>query len=178
MKTHKSRSWQLRRSELNHNWLKNVYLGYFARVQGILDGALEDPEGLTLFLNELPRWEHRRDEFKRLASGYETAMSPRGLLEIAPLSNLPIPERRWLGEVIHVLWMSKYHVVADVNLVKERLQGVDQAYDAAQECLLGLPPTPRVKDIARCRGELAALRSACLQLTEAVHRLQSEVRVV
>ena len=178
MKTDISRTWQLRRSELNHNWLKNVYVGYFARMQGILDGVVEDPEGLALFLDELPQWERRREEFTALASSYEIAMSPRGLLEHAPMSNLPLHERRWLGDVIHVLWMAKYQVADDARLIGTRAIAVNRAYDAVQKCLSGLPSAPQVKDIALCRGELANLRVACLDLTKAVHRLQSEVRVV
>ena len=106
-----SQSWQFRRNEFNHDWLKNQYLPILAKFQNLLKNELEDKRLEKTFVElVIPQWEERKKQAIALVNDFESHMSPKALLEEDPLLNLPSEFRSWLRDLIHMLWMSRYPV--------------------------------------------------------------------
>jgi hypothetical protein len=96
-----STSWQRRRSELNHDWLKNRYLPALAKWINILDDYVEDYGFEKDFLElTLPQWEEHRLLVIALIESFEIEMSPGIQLSHPPLSHLPESTKMWLHSLI------------------------------------------------------------------------------
>ena len=73
--------WQKRRSEFNHDWLKNRFIPALAKWLNLLDDRIEDLSFEHTFVETvLPQWEDHREEALALPRDFEQEMSPRTLL--------------------------------------------------------------------------------------------------
>ncbi len=172
--------WQRRRSQFNHDWLKNVYLPALAKWQRILDGDVEDEAFVPMFASELlPKWSEHVADVTALLSSYEACMSPRTLLSLAPLNHCPPADVGWLGGLVHALWLSRCRVEERVAIVHRSLTLVCEAFAGL---LLESPeadrPTGRFLGASANPGAFQKFRAACTDLSEKIHTLESRVRVV
>jgi len=178
LNTKASENWQQRRSEFNHNWLKNTYHGYILRFHKILDGATKDQEdGVRLFLEKFPEWEQRRVELKELINEYGDLLSPKSLLNINPLSNLSEEDKLWMGEVINERWMSKYNVPEQIKIAEECLEKVDLSYDILKKRMENVKILQDISDKDGCKKEVETFRDACVELGSAVNRFHNRIRI-
>lgn len=168
--------WQRRRSRFNHDWLKNQYLLSFGKCVNVLAGEVEDPDfDEEQFLREvIRRWEERGGEGLALGQEYESAMSPAGLFEWAPLRNCSPDTVAWLRPLIHELWKARCRV-------SERAQAVLDAANATQTAFVALKAA--VEDKMDESHETLADRfndfsNCCQRLSQAISHLESTVRVV
>ena len=170
-------SWQKRRSEFNHDWLKNRYLPALAKWINILDDRVDDPEFQRRFPKTiLNQWREYGPQARLLAETFETDMSPRILLESCPLSDLPLATREWLGQTIHALWLSRYPV-------RQWIAETVAAADAANSCYLGLreaidskaPST--LPELRSLRPAFASFQGLCQALARMVELLPPTILI-
>src|ERR1044072_7135922 len=121
--------WQKRRNTFNHDWLKNQYMPALARYLNLLDGLIEDDEFAQSFVSQiLPEWESHREEAANLIKSFECEMSPQRLLECSPLSRCDEHTKRWLGNLMHALWLKRYPVAQWVTDAMHAVENADAAY--------------------------------------------------
>ena len=111
-------AWQKRRSEFNHDWLKNRYIPALAKWLNLLDDLIEDaPAEAGFVASVLPQWEGRSQEGLALAHDFVTAMSPAGLLDCIECLRRRT-DKEWLRQLIHQLWLARYPIhewIADAS---------------------------------------------------------------
>ncbi len=96
--------WSNSRARLNHDWLQNQYLIFLAARQQDLGAMVCGEESRLEVRAQLLEWEHQEKAFLELADQTEQALSPRQLLDLPPLDQLPLSEKAWLGDLIHELY--------------------------------------------------------------------------
>jgi len=171
-------AWQLRRSEFNHRWLKNEYMPALARLLNVLEGHIEDSEFQQTFVEDvLPRWKTHYPEVLSLIHDCENDMSPRRLFEHPPLSRWP-REHRWLPEIVHVLWLSKYQVA---DKVSDSLAAANQANELYVNLREALECDPRGESVSRLealRDRFADFRDKCQELAKSIERFPNKIFVI
>jgi len=171
-------TWQKRRSEFNHDWLKNRYLPALAKWINILDDRVEDQE----FQREFPRtilnqWLEYGPQGHLLAERFESEMSPRVLLERYPLSRLPGPTRDWLGPLVHELWLSRYPVrqwVADTVAASD---AVNTAYGLLRDSIAS-KANSTVEELRPLRSTFTRFQRLCQGLARTIEEFPSKLLVI
>jgi hypothetical protein len=168
--------WQRRRSEFNHDWLKNRYLTAISKWMNVLDGHIEDPVFETIFLRQiLPQWEDRVGNVRELIGTFEFEMSPARLLDQEPLCALSGEHKQWLADALHRLWMARRPVRQRVEEAFAAIEGADSAYRVLVQRIetrtqaAGLIPT---------RDAFAAFGARCRILARCIEVFPSTVEVV
>lgn len=168
-----STSWQRRRSELNHDWLKNRYLPAIAKWINILDDYVEEPGFEKDFLEvTLPQWEEHRLLVIALIESFEIEMSPGIQLSHSPLSSLPESTKMWLRPLISALWMNRYPIADWKAAVLACVGSAEDDYHLLQKLVQGKP----VLDIVQLRSyrkEFAIFQSHCQSLAKTIEALPS-----
>lgn len=171
------RPWQQRRIEFNHNWLKNRYLPGLHRFLNFLRDEIEDPEFGTDFLTTHFRaWEQSRDQVAELCNSFEYEMSPRRLLDIAPLVYVDPETRSWLGDILHHAWLTRYSVH---DWVRDGTS-CTAAVDACYRTILPLLPESG-SSVAKLRSltpRFEQLGHLCEQLARAIERFPRQILIV
>ncbi len=170
--------WQRRRSELNHDRLKNQFLPALAKWLNLLDDRLEDPAFERSFVRSvLPQWWRLRDEAVALADSCEAEMSPRRLVEAGPLRRAAAPTRAWLGPLAHALWLARYAVRGRADAVRDRAAAAQAAYARLEEGLHEHAPRCSAAGLRPLRPRFAEFRDRCRELARAIEAFPSEVKV-
>jgi hypothetical protein len=168
------RSWETRRSEFRHDWLKNTYIN---RLDGFLSGlnaANPDLEWLLEFVEEdLPAWEEKKGEARWVIDNYEDEMSPRTLFGRPPLSRCAPETKRWLADLVHQLWRSRYDTTEATENARRALEDVNDTYDELDEQIEGTPDIAQLKTL---RPAFEDLKEACEDLGNAMSNFLREVR--
>ncbi len=168
-------AWQERRSRFNHNWLKNQFLPALESFHNALKGQLERADLDRSFLEvDLPQWESQRAEAYALAADFVRDMSPWTLFDQAPLARYDEETKKWLGDVVHALWMARYPVHHWVDEASARVRNVDAAYNCLQATLRTCPDTWTA---AKLLPVVNNFRLACHCLAKAIEQFPSTVRV-
>jgi hypothetical protein len=171
-----SNLWQKRRSEFNHDWLKNQYMPTLATWINLLDGRIEDFEYEDTFVaNALPQWELHRGEASALAEDFEQLMSPRQLFSYAPLSHCDEDTKQWLGDLTHALWLSRCPVKQLMGTTLEAIESVNEAYKQIQEALRSCPDTKSARALRVYRMQFSNLRERCQDLADAISAFPREI---
>lgn len=171
-------AWQQRRSQLNHDWLKNKYLPALEKLLNLLDDHLEDPEFERGFVSgHLPAWEQQRAEAVRLVEDFEPEMSPRLHLDRLPLSLHDEETRHWLANAVHSLWLARHPVRQWVVEARERANEVEAAYRQLREQLQACPDTISAASLRPLRALFDQFRRSCQNLARAFERFPCEVIV-
>jgi hypothetical protein len=172
------RNWQKRRSEFNHDWLKNRYLPALAKCANILDGRVEDPEFETDLPKTLGQWCDHRNEPRLLAEAFGAEMSPRILLDEVPLTGLPAEHRAGLAALVDALWRTRYPVAHWISNLIDRSDAVDAAYNSLDQILRSGAEPSAASVLRRNRSKLVDFHTACQALARAVEEFPSGVLVV
>lgn len=172
-------SWQKRRSSFNHDWLKNQYMPALAKYINLLDDLIEDAEFAQSFLLQvLPEWEVRRDEAADLAESFERQMSPQTLFEGSPLCRCETCTKKWLGFLVHILWLKRYPIHAWVADAVQAIESTDAAYERLRQLLGNNEELANTEHSAALRKWFAEFRDRCQIMANALSKFPSEVRVV
>lgn len=124
--------WARRRVSLNHDWLQNRYLTFLDAHKENLDcSSYRYPED-DGFLQQLFQWRTKRGSFEELLENALDAFSPRQLVDEPPLLNMREEDRKWLGEVIHTLYLERSAMQERVEKSKRLLKEVDKVIGVAE----------------------------------------------
>src|SRR5258707_121105 len=136
MRARMTNCWRKRRSSFNHDWLKNQYIPALARYLNLLDDLIEDDEFARSFVSDvLAEWELHRNEAVDLAKSFEYEMSPQRLVECSPLCRCEECTKRWLGNLMHLLWLKRYPIDQWVAEAAQAIESTDVAYGRLQQSL-------------------------------------------
>jgi hypothetical protein len=172
-------SWQRRRTEFNHDWLKNQFIPALAKCLNLLDNRIEDRAFEQSFvLLALPEWDLHRGEAPTLAQDFEREMSPRRLFDQLPLSRCDEDTRQWLGNLVHALWITRYPVRQWVSEAFEAAKRADASYDALQAALAGCADIRSVEALRSFRKHFSDFRERCQELGHAISKFPNEVKMV
>lgn len=169
-------SWQKRRGEFNHNWLKNKYLPALGKLQNLLDDYIEDDEFWGPFITDvLPKWESHRAEARDLIENFELEMSPRVLLEHDPFSRLDNEVRIWLSELVHNLWLTRYPVTQWIEEAIGCMRDVDDAYKRIKKILKECPDNKLAEALKQQKDEFREYNRVCRKLGKAFETFPSRI---
>lgn len=167
--------WQRRRSDFNHQWLKNRFFSALDTADHVIRGLLHGNEYLHELMEEdLPEWLQRRMELDALLDDFIVQMSPRQLFNLLPLADLDPATKHLFSEFIHELWLVRYPVSAWVEEAKAVGFEVNERY----ERLMKIPPLDA--EGAVLPEFIAAFwqfRSACRALSKAIERFPNRILV-
>ena len=178
--------WQSRRSQFNHDWLKNQYLTALDNFLNILDQRIEgDDESEADFIARvLPTWQHKSVEVRSLIEGFEREMSPVTFFDLLPLVNFDAETREWLGDLTHELWLIRYAVrrqlVAQASL---SVENADAAYESLCRALSKYKnsdkraPSYNAVEIRLFRPLFGKFRQACFNVAQAIEQFPSEILI-
>ena len=170
--------WQQRRSEFNHDWLKNQFLNRLNAFLERLQDAKPDADRLARFINEdLPLWEQHEPEAKWLVESVEQEMSPKQFFEHAPLNRCGEETKRWLPEVIHGMWLARYPVCKLQNQARALLAQSHDRYMKLQKVPRDRP-TAELSNVSSVREHVVELSRACAELHDGFSALDREVRSI
>jgi len=175
MKTEVQPDWQRRRSDFNHQWLKNRFLSALDSAANLMQGRIRGISYLQEVLRvELAEWPERGRELDALLADFEVEMSPRKLFETPPLSDWEPSFKEVISELMHELWLVRYPVAT-------WLEGVRKAAAEVNECyalLEGIVPVDREGNVnLEFSVRFEAFRTACRALSKAVEKFPNRILV-
>ena len=171
--------WQKRRSEFNHDWMKNKYIPKLGAWVNLLDGRIEDKDLEKFYVSSiLPDWESHKNEALALSNDFETEMSPRVLFNELPLVNCDDETKQWLGDLIHYLWLIRYSVNQLISDASESAKNTNDAYYKLQDALRACKNTKKVEALKPFRKLFAEFLKNCRSLSDAIEKFPSEVKAV
>jgi hypothetical protein len=169
-------SWQKQRSRFNHDWLKNRYLPAVAKWINILDELVEDPAFEDEFLRSiLPQWEQQSRHALDLVDAFTREMSPERLMGQTIFSNFSEESRRWLGPLLHELWLSRYPVAEwQFNARDAILKSISQYSE--------IKMTPKPQQYTRLekeetRNQFVAFQNCCHAVARSIEVFPSKLLI-
>lgn len=168
-------AWQRRRSEFNHQWLKNRLLSALDSAANILDGRIRGDGYLEDILQrEAREWPERAKELDRLLGDFESEMSPQQLFCVPPLCNWDTELKLAMTESVHQLWLARFSVqelIAATHLAACRVSN-------AHEQMAEIPAFRADGQVdAAFVSRFEAFRAACRELSELVGKFPNKVQV-
>ena len=171
--------WQAGRNRFNHDWLKNKFSLTLERAVKIAQERIEDDGFASKFIEiALPEFETEIQNAYVLIASFESAMSPRVLLDREPLCRLDDCYRDWLGKVAHACWHIRIRSAELIEVATERLVEAFVAFVRLKQCVAGRCGILEGQQLACCLAELQAFRDACGELGMAVSRFPNKIRLV
>lgn len=169
-------SWQRRRVDLNHDWLKNKYLPALGKFQNLLHNYIEDEAYRDDFMSEiLPEWEFHRVEARDLVKTFKLEMSPRVLIDDEPFSRLDDDVGIWLKELVHNLWLTRYPVTQWMEEAFRCINDVDEAYEKVIKVIKECPDIHSVIPLKPLRSLLEEYSNFCRKLAKAFEKFPSRI---
>lgn len=168
--------WQRRRSEFNHDWLKNQFLNRLNAFRERLRGAKPDIGKLRQFLREdLPEWDSHECEARWLIECVEHEMSPRRFFDYPPLTRCSEETKEWLPDVIHELWLNRYPVLALQKHAGDSLSKASKRYGLLKKRVqeLASMDSERLVSLAHDFSELSRL---CGELHDALSEFDIKMK--
>jgi hypothetical protein len=168
--------WQERRSEFNHDWLKNQFSNRLNAFLERLRGERPDVERLFRFVNEdLPEWKSHEPEARWLVESVESEMSPRRFFDEPPLNRCDAETKQWLPGVVQQIWLSRYPVRVLQKQAGRLLTRVNGQY--AKLCAnLEKTPSENVHALVSLRPEFSELSRRCIELHDMFSTLDSKIK--
>ena len=164
-------NWQKRRAQFNHDWLKNQFMPALDKWLNLLDDKIEDPNFERSFtLSVLPEWHSHRDEALAIVSDFEQQMSPQSLFEREPLSRSDEDTKKWLGELVHHLWLERYPVKEWITNASAAVENADTAYTQLQQQLQQCSNIQSAQVLRPFREQFAEFRKNCQDLARAIEQ--------
>lgn len=168
--------WQRRRSEFNHDWLKNRYLNNLDGFIANLEMKKPDESRLMIFLQEYwNQWKTHREEAGQLIDSVETEMSPTVLFETGILKGMNPEACEWLKSLTHYLWLNRHDIKNKISNCQEWLLKVDAQYDKINSMLNEIGRN--MEQLKNLLPGFKAFRDICQAFSESISKLPSEVTV-
>lgn len=177
--TVKSATWQKRRSDYNHGWLKNSFCtGELERWSGFVHDRVEGGSfSLRDFNSNISdEWTARGPEALDLAKEYRESMSPGTLLDYEPLIKMDAETKSWLRPLCAAIWEQKYTFRKKVAHVTTAYKNADTAFQNLKMVAGQLDDGTVIKDSAFAE-QFTMFQKNCRQLGEAIHNLETSVKV-
>lgn len=168
--------WQRRRSEFNHDWLKNRYLNNLDGFIAILEMKKTDETRLTIFLEEdWNQWKAQQEEARQLIESVEAEMSPAVIFETGILKRMNPESQEWMKPLTHYLWLERHDIKNKISDCEGWLLKVNAQYDRINRMLDENGRT--MEQLKNLLPEFKAFRDTCQAFSESIGRLPSEVSV-
>jgi hypothetical protein len=168
--------WQRRRSEFNHDWLKNRYLNNLDGFIANLEMKKPGESRLEVFLAEdWIQWKTHRDEARKLIASVETEMSPTVLFETDLLKYMNPEARDWVKPLTHYLWLNRCDIKNKISNCEKGLFKANSQYDKINRLL-----DESGRNMERLKNllpEFKAFRDICQAFSESISKLPSEILV-
>jgi hypothetical protein len=171
-------NWQADRGQINHNWLQNGVLVGLHHALNISSGMVRSQNARGSLLEDVQRWQERRNELPEFLGRFENEMSPKVLFDRIPLCRCSIETRRWLIPLTHELWFRREKVQDKIGAAKEAYDNAELTYRAVQSNLGNIPESPTLEDLRPFERLLREFMTACEYLSRAISALPHEIRVV
>jgi hypothetical protein len=167
--------WQRRRSDFNHQWLKNRFLSALDAAEQVIQGRIRAAAYWQEFLEiDLHEWQERREDLQTLLVEFEAEMSPRQLFDYSPLSDCESPAMAVLAELMHELWLARYPVKTWLEKAKTASSKVNTHFERLRK----IPP---VDDAGKAQPEFVSefedFRAACRNLSKAIEKFPDRILV-
>jgi len=169
-------NWQRRRSEFNHQWLKNRLLSALDSATNLMRGRITGAGYLEDILNqEIREWPVRRGELDSLLVDFETEMSPRTLFDAPPLAEWESGIKRVMSELLHEFWLVRYPVRTWIGNAQKAALTVDKSY----EQLLRVQPIGMDGHVDfEFSARFDAFCTACRELAKTIEKFPSHIQVI
>lgn len=171
-------AWEVRRSGINHDRLKNIYYRGINAFILRLESSDADEAPVRRFLeSDFHTWTDYNPLITELLMDYGREMSPRTLFDIPPLNRCDEDTKDWLGNLVHKLWMSRYDVENTIEKADSVLKAADRCYEGLCKKLAAMDS----RDISLLKGLLEDFRDfrrACDDLIKVLSAFQRRVMVV
>ena len=164
--------WERRRSEFNHDWLKNTYL---RRLRAFLDRlalAPDSPVIVEFLANDFPLWRGKTAEVQWLAAHLAECLSPRRYFDVKPLALASAETKAWLPDAIHQVWFGKFHVSDAIANLEARISAVETTY---QELSRELQPGTKGAALAGLRPRFEAYEVLCRELSSELSEIRKTI---
>jgi hypothetical protein len=173
-----TRLWHKRRSEFNHDWLKNRYMPALAKFLNLLDDKVEDEDFERAFVSSIfPEWEAHQEEVMCILRDFESEMSPKTLFCQPPLSKCDEQTKQWLGDLVHSLWLAKYPIKQWIEKAIMAANRVDMTYHHTVKTLESCTDTQSAQTLRRFYSMFDGYRRDCQELAIAIEKFPSEVKI-
>ena len=126
---------------------------------------------------DFPEWEKKREVVNGLITSFECEMSPRILFEREPLKQCDVETKKWLGDMVHTLWMVRSPVKEWMDEAEQALICADRQYFAIKKALPSLDQAD-LDQLSSLLKSFITLRKNCEKLSQAISRFPSKVLVV
>jgi hypothetical protein len=167
--------WQRRRSEFNHQWLKNRLLSALDAADQILRGRAKGFDYLReLMTVEAPEWMVRKADLVGLLQDFEEQMSPQALFNHPPLSQCEVSTKMAFAPLVHELWLARLPIKERLAEIRIAAEGVDASY-------ISLLEVPMADSEGKLNPEFSTrfeeFRSYCHALASAIEKLPNRILV-
>ena len=133
-----------RRSEFNHDWLKNKYINSLLAFISTLESQNPDSVLVDHFCtSRFFEWERKRQEAKEIIRLAEEQCSPLSLFLRPPLKAVNAQTMTWLPELAHNLWQGR-------TRLNEAYENADRAFVRNKRLL----SSDAKRDVAELRRNL------------------------
>lgn len=168
--------WQERRSEFNHDWLKNQFLNRLNAFLERLRSGNSDSEKLSRFVREhLPEWNAHEPEARWLIDSLESELSPKRFFDQPPLNRCDAEAKDWLPTVVHELWLSRYPVHELREKAAGNLAQVNRQY-AKLSSALKKSASASVGSLVALEHEFSKLSRLCVELHDTFSAFDLKIR--
>ena len=174
-----NRSWQKRRSEFNHDWLKNNYIISLSTVVNILDDKYEDYDYLHMFINNIfQQFEYYKQEAFILPIDFVIEMSPKRYLSAIPFTRLDNDTKRCLGDLIHYLWIERYNITCLVETALYDTKKTYSVYENLLNAIIKEDDNRSIVTLKKYKDMFCDLLSSCRSLSRTIEKFPSNISVV
>jgi hypothetical protein len=168
--------WQKRRSEFNHDWLKNRYLNNLDGFIANLEMKKPDESRLQIFLAEdWIQWQTHREDARQLIASCEKEMSPAVFFETGILKRMNPESQEWIKPLTHYLWLNRYDIKNKISNCEAGLFKVNSQYDKINRLLD--ESGHNMEQLKNLLSEFKAFRDICQAFSESISKLPSEILV-
>ena len=163
--------WQTRRNKFNHDWLKNRFLNSFDDFIAQLKKSDPDIVRVSEFLAEdFPEWKSCRQDAQWIVESFEDKVSPRQLFDCSPLNRCDDVKQKWLGNLVHTLWLFRFPVRKKAKESQEILASVNELYEKIAYELEQSRPIQLTQLIVLC-SQFCELRETYENLSKSLSNL-------
>ncbi len=168
--------WQERRSEFNHDWLKNQFLNRLNAFLERLRSDNPDAEKLSRFVREhLPEWSAHESEARWLIDSVESELSPKRFFDQPPLNRCDSKTKEWLPTVVHELWLNRYPVHELREKAAGNLAQVNVQYAKLSSALKN-STSVRGGGLVALEHEFSKLSRLCVELHDTFSAFDVKIR--